>query len=39
MSRRKIIVLGFMGGCPIAGVVWQHLHYIVGLQRLGHEVW
>ncbi len=27
-----------MGGCPIAGVIWQHLHYIVGLQRLGHEV-
>ena len=39
MNRRKIIVLGFMGGCPIAGVIWQHIHYIVGLQRLGHEVW
>ena len=39
MNRRKIVVLGFMGGCPIAGVVWQHIHYIVGLQRLGHEVW
>lgn len=39
MKRKKIIVLGFMGGCPIAGVVWQHIHYIVGLQRLGHEVW
>jgi len=37
MSR--IVVLGFMGGCPVAGVIWQHLHYIVGLQRLGHEVW
>jgi len=24
---------------PIAGVVWQHIHYIVGLQRLGHEVY
>jgi hypothetical protein len=39
MKRKKIIVLGFMGGCPIAGVIWQHIHYIVGLQRLGHEVW
>lgn len=28
-----------MGSCPIAGVVWQHIHYIVGLQRLGHEVY
>lgn len=39
MKRKRIIVLGFMGGCPVAGVIWQHLHYIVGLQRLGHEVW
>ncbi len=31
--------MGFMGTCPIAGVVWQHVHYIVGLQRLGHEVY
>ena len=38
MKKKKIIVLGFMGGCPIAGVIWQHIHYIVGLQRLGHEV-
>ena len=38
MKNKKIIVLGFMGGCPIAGVIWQHIHYIVGLQRLGHEV-
>jgi hypothetical protein len=39
MKRKKIIVLGFMGGCPIAGVIWQHIHYIVGLQRLGHELY
>ena len=31
--------MGFMGSCPISGVVWQHIHYIVGLQRLGHDVW
>ncbi len=39
MKRKKIIVMGFMGSMPIAGVIWQHLHYIVGLQRLGHEVY
>ena len=39
MTRKRIVVMGFMAGIPIAGVVWQHLHYIVGLQRLGHEVW
>ena len=38
MKRKKIAVLGFMANCPIAGVLWQHIHYIVGLQRLGHEV-
>jgi len=30
--------MGFMGSMPIAGVIWQHIHYIVGLQRLGHRV-
>ncbi len=39
MKRKKIAVLGFMANCPIAGVVWQHIHYIIGLQRLGHEVY
>ncbi len=28
-----------MGRLPIAGVIWQHLHYLVGLQSLGCEVW
>src|SRR5438876_2470798 len=31
--------MGFMGSCPIAGVICQHIHYLVGLQRLGHEVY
>ena len=31
--------MGFMGSMPIAGVIWQHIHYIVGLQRLGHDVY
>ena len=39
MKRKKIVVLGFMANCPIAGVIWQHIHYVVGLQRLGHEVY
>ena len=38
MKRKRLIVMGFMGSCPIAGVIWQHVHYIVGLQRLGHDV-
>src|SRR5881398_2220585 len=39
MKRKRIVVMGFMGSCPIAGVIWQHIHYIVGLQRLGHDVY
>ncbi|HEY5893169.1 MAG TPA: hypothetical protein VIT91_08060 [Chthoniobacterales bacterium] len=39
MSRKKVVVMGFMGTCPIAGVIWQHVHYLVGLQQLGHEVY
>src|SRR3954471_10794214 len=38
MKRKRIVVMGFMGSMPIAGVIWQHIHYIVGLQRLGHQV-
>jgi hypothetical protein len=39
VKRKRIVVMGFMGGMPIAGVIWQHVHYVVGLQRLGHEVY
>jgi hypothetical protein len=39
MKRKKIVVMGFMGSIPIAGVIWQHIHYIVGLKRLGHDVY
>lgn len=38
-TKKQIVVMGFMGTCPIAGVVWQHLHYLIGLQRLGHTVY
>src|ERR1700737_3566955 len=31
--------MGFMGSMPIAGVIWQHVHYVVGLQQLGHDVY
>src|SRR6266705_6182275 len=39
MKKKKIVVMGFMGSMPIAGVIWQHIHYIVGLHRLGHDVY
>jgi len=39
MRRKRIVVMGFMGSMPIAGVIWQHVHYLVGLQQLGHDVY
>jgi len=37
--KRKIVVLGMMGKMPVPGVLWQTLHYLLGLQRLGFEPW
>src|SRR5439155_19467169 len=39
MRRKRIVVMRFMGSMPIAGVIWQHVHYLVGLQQLGHDVY
>ena len=39
MRKPKIVVLGRMCEEPVAGVVWQVLHYLIGLQRLGFEVY
>jgi GT2 family glycosyltransferase len=37
IGRRKIVLLGMMSKIPVAGVVWQTLHYLVGFQRLGFD--
>ena len=41
MSRRPepLLVLGLVGQYPVAGVAWQAIHYLVGLERLGYEVY
>ena len=41
MSRRRepLLVLGLVGQYPVAGVAWQAIHYLVGLERLGYEVY
>ena len=36
-GRRKIVLLGMMTKIPVAGVVWQTLHYLIGFQRLGFD--
>jgi hypothetical protein len=31
--------MGMMSKMPVGGVIWQTLHYLVGLQRLGYDVY
>lgn len=33
----KVVVLGMMAKIPVPGVVWQTLHYLEGLRRLGFD--
>jgi GT2 family glycosyltransferase/glycosyltransferase involved in cell wall biosynthesis len=38
-ARPKVVVLGMMSKIPVAGVVWQTLHYLVGFERLGLDAY
>jgi len=35
----KIVLLGSLSHHPVAGVAWQTIHYLVGFQRLGFDVY
>jgi hypothetical protein len=39
MSAPKVVVLGMVTRLPWPGVLWQTVHYLVGLQRLGCDVY
>jgi hypothetical protein len=34
----RIIVTGLVGLYPVGGVAWYYLQYVVGLARLGHDI-
>jgi GT2 family glycosyltransferase len=38
-GRPKVVLLGMMTKMPVAGVVWQNLHYLLGFERLGYEAY
>jgi hypothetical protein len=38
-ARARVVVMHFAGQMPLAGIAWQALHYLVGLRRLGYDVW
>src|SRR6266513_1175753 len=37
--KAKIIVSGIAFWYPLGGVAWQFIHYLLGLQRLGYDVY
>ncbi len=40
MSRRlRIVVLGYVVRGPLGGLAWHHLQYVLGLAKLGHDVY
>jgi len=39
MSKLRIIVAGMVAQYPVGGVAWDYLQYVVGLARLGHDVY
>ena len=38
-TRGKVIVSGILFWYPLAGVTYQFLHYLIGLRRLGYDVY
>ena len=37
--RKRIVVLHLAGRYPLGGIGWQAIHYVLGLTRLGHDVY
>ena len=38
-KRGKIILQHFVGQMPLAGIAWQAVNYLAGLEKLGYEAW
>jgi hypothetical protein len=38
-TRGRIVLLHFVGQMPLAGIAWQAVNYLVGLEKLGYEAW
>jgi hypothetical protein len=38
-KRGRVVVLHFVAQMPMAGIAWQALQYLVGLEKLGFEAW
>ncbi len=38
-DRLRIVVLGYIVRGPLGGLAWHHLQYVMGLVKLGHDVY
>jgi hypothetical protein len=38
-ARGRVVVLHFVAQMPLAGIAWQAVQYLAGLERLGFETW
>ena len=38
-SQLRIIVTGLIAQYPLGGVTWDYIQYVLGLTRLGHDVY
>jgi hypothetical protein len=38
VEKLRILVLGYIVRGPLGGLAWHHLQYVLGLYRMGHEV-
>ena len=38
-ARKRLVVLHLAGRYPLGGIGWQAVHYLLGLTRLGHDVY
>jgi hypothetical protein len=38
-KRGTVVLLHFAGQMPLAGIAWQALNYLVGLEKLGYDAW
>src|SRR5512145_2074221 len=39
IASLRIIVTGLIAQYPLGGVTWDYLQYVLGLARLGHDVY
>jgi hypothetical protein len=39
LDRLRILVLGYIVRGPLGGLAWHHLQYVMGLARIGHNMY